>query len=190
MTMPVFVSFFTENWIYPQLADQLANTLSDMELPSDIRPASGEADWLANTRIKPRFIRAMLDIYPRIIWIDADSEIRQMPRMLLDFSEDLLLRPHSTVPGRAWHVSVMGWTSNPATKALCDEWIAHCQAHGGTDEAAFDAVIARHPREITIGRMPLKYHRLPHESEDNAVITIGISQDADKMRIKYGEGFK
>lgn len=190
MKMPVFVSFYTDNWIYSQLAEQLENTLSDMELPCDIRPIMGGADWLANTRIKPRFIRKMLDIYPRIIWIDADSKISQMPHMLLDFSEDLLLRPHSTVPGRAWHVSVMGWTSNDATKALCDDWIEQCAADGGTDEAAFDAVIANHSDRLSIGKMPLKYHRLPHDPQDHAVITIGISRDADKIRIKYGEGFK
>ena len=190
MAKPVFVSFFTDNWLYPQLALRLAKQLDAMGLKHDIRPMEQGADWLANTRIKARFIRQMLDVYPSIVWLDVDSDVHQLPRMLMDFSEDLLLRPHSTVPGRAWHVSVMGWKSSRQTKALCNAWMKQAEAAGGTDEAAFDAVINRFENKVSIGRMPLKYHRLPHEPQEHAVITIGISQDEGKMRIKYGEGFR
>lgn len=190
MADPVFVSFFTDNWIYPQLAEQLAAQLEAMGLKHDFRRMEQGADWLANTRIKARFIRQMLGVYPSVVWLDADSDVHQLPRMLMDFSEDLLLRPHSTVPGRAWHVSVMGWKSTRQTKVLCNDWIKQADAAGGTDEAAFDAVIGKFKDKISIGRMPLKYHRLPHESQDNAVITIGISRDEDKLRIKYQQGFE
>lgn len=64
---------------------------------------------MVNTCIKEHFIRQMLDIYLSIVWLDVDSYMHQFPLMLMTFSEDLLLRPHSTVPGRAWLVSVMGW---------------------------------------------------------------------------------
>ncbi|PWI80504.1 hypothetical protein DEO48_08400 [Enterobacter sp. CGMCC 5087] len=190
MSDAVFVSFFTCNWRYPQMAQRLASTLQDMGVAYDIRCMPSDSDWLANTRIKPRFIRQMLKLYPRIVWIDADSDVHQLPRMLLNFREDLLLRPHSTVPGRAWHVSVMGWRSTPETVALCDAWLAYSDEHGGTDEAAFDAVISEFAPALRIGLMPAKYHRIPGEAHDNAVITIGISKDEDKMRIKNTEGFR
>lgn len=190
MTEPVFVSFYTDNWKYPQLAARLIEQLESLGLKHDIRSRIQGADWLANTRIKAHFIREMLDLYPVIIWIDVDCDVHQMPRMLMDFSEDLLLRPHSTVPGRAWHVSVMGWKSTRQTKALCSAWIKQADRAGGTDEAAFDSVIGRHASKLKIGRMPLKYHRLPDEPDDNAVITIGISQDEDKLRIKSAKGFR
>ncbi|EQA1622543.1 hypothetical protein V5K00_RS10365 [Enterobacter asburiae] len=190
MSESVFVSFYTDNWIYPQLAERLVAQLEAMGLKHDIRRMKQGTDWLANTRIKARFIRQMLDIYPSVVWLDVDSDVHQLPRMLMAFGEDLLLRPHSTVPGRTWHVSVMGWKSTRQTKALCNAWIKQADAAGGTDEAAFDAVIGQFSGKVSIGRMPLKYHRLPHEPDKHAVITIGISQDEDKMRIKYGEGFK
>ncbi|KGT94976.1 hypothetical protein NG99_06035 [Erwinia typographi] len=190
MYSPVFVSFFTGNWIYPQMAERLADSLDGLGLHHDIRGIESGDNWLANTRLKAGFIRQMLDVYPRIVWVDADSDIHKLPHMLLNFREDLFLRPHSTVPGRAWHVSVMGWSSNNRTKALCDDWSWFADAYGGTDEAAFDAVIRRHQMGLTIGSMPLEYHRLPHETAENVVITIGISKDSDKMRIKYGDGFK
>ncbi|MFZ5272124.1 hypothetical protein [Enterobacter asburiae] len=190
MTDAVFVSFYTRNWRYQEMAQRLAWTLDRMGIAHDIRCMPAASDWLANTRIKPHFIRQMLALYPRIVWIDADSDIHQLPRMLLNFNEDLLLRPHSTVPGRAWHVSVMGWRATPDTVALCDAWISHGDEHGGTDEAAFDAVVNRFAPVLRIGRMPAKYHRIPGEADDNAVITIGISQDEDKMRIKNTEGFR
>ncbi|MGV2811730.1 hypothetical protein [Enterobacter cancerogenus] len=187
---PVFVSFYTDNWKYPEHAKRLKEQLIALGVKHDIRRVESGFDWLANTRIKAKFIREMLDIYPHIIWIDVDSDIHQLPKMLLNFSEDLLLRPHSTVPGRAWHVSVMGWKSTRQTKALCSAWIKQADRVGGTDEAAFDTVINRFADKLSIGCMPQKYHCLPEEPADNAVITIGISQDDDKLRIKCGEGFK
>lgn len=190
MTDAVFVSFYTRNWLYPQMAKRLASVLDGMEVAHDIRCMQAGRDWLANTRIKARFIRQMLELYPRIVWIDVDSDIHQVPRMLLNFDEDLLLRPHSTVPGRAWHVSVMGWRSVAQVKALCDAWVDHGERHGGTDEAAFDAVVGQFAPALRIGRMPAKYHRIPGEPDGNAVITIGISRDEDKMRIKNTEGFR
>lgn len=186
MAKPVFVSFFTDNWIYPQLAVRLSSQIEAMGLKHDIRRMEQGVDWLANTRIKARFIHQMLGIYPSIIWLDVDSDMHQFPLMLTTFSEDLLLRPHSTVSGRTWHVSVMGWKSTSQTKALCNAWIKQGDIYGGTDEAAFDAVINNFKNEISIGRMPMEYHCLPHEPQEHAVITIGISRDEDKMRIKYG----
>lgn len=147
-------------------------------------------DWLANTRIKARFIRMMLDIYPFIVWLDVGSDIHQQPHMLMEFSEDLLLRPHSTLPGRAWHVSVMGWKSTRQTIALCDAWIKQADAVGGTDEATFDAVINRFTETVSIGHMSLMYQCLPHEPRGNAVPSIGLSQDESKLKIKYQNGFK
>ncbi|MBV8043294.1 hypothetical protein [Pluralibacter sp.] len=190
MVETVFVSFFTDNWQYPQLALRLRKQLETMGLKHDIRQMASGADWLENTRIKARYIRMMLNLYPSIVWMDADSDIHQLPCILMDYSDDLFLRPHSTVRGRAWHVSVMGWKSNDKTKALCDAWIKQADAVGGTDEAAFDVVIASFAGKVSIGRMPLEYHRLPHERHNNKVITIGISKDPDKMRIKYTEGFR
>lgn len=161
-----------------------------MGLKYDIRRTEQEADWLANTRIKAGFIREMLDVYPTIIWLDVDSEMHQAPHMLMNFSEDLLLRPHSTVPGRKWHVSVMGWKSTRQSRMLYNAWIKQADAAGGTDEAAFDAVIRRFDSKVSIGRMLLEYHRIPGESKNNAVITIGISQDKDKLCIKYNKRFR
>ncbi|KGT94970.1 hypothetical protein NG99_06045 [Erwinia typographi] len=111
MYSPIFVSFFTGNWIYPQMAEQLAHSLDGMGLHLDICGIESGDNWLANTRLKAGFIRQMLDIYPRIVRVDADSDIHKLQHMLLNFLEDLFLRPHSSVPGRVWHVSVMDWSS-------------------------------------------------------------------------------
>lgn len=189
MIEPVFVSFYTDNWEYPQRAEQLTAQLDVLELRHDIRLMEQGTDWMANTRIKARYIRMMLDIYPFIVWLDVDSDVHQRPCMLMEFSEDLLLRPHATVPGRAWHVSVMGWKSTRQTMALCDAWIKQADAVGGTDEAAFDVVINRFTETVSIRDMPLEYHRLQHEPRKNAIISIGISQDEDKLRIKHRHGF-
>jgi hypothetical protein len=184
----MIVSFYTENWRYRERAEAMADQLKMWGIAHDIRPLADRGNWLANTRLKPFYIREMLDLYPRIVWVDADSLLHQRPGMLLDFREDLLLRPHSTVEGRAWHVAVMGWKSTPQTRALCNEWIQCAESDGGTDEAAFDKVISRYP-SLSIGLMPPKYHRLHHEPQSHAVISIGISQDDDKMRIKKRHGF-
>jgi hypothetical protein len=187
MAESVFVSFYTDNWLYPEHAAALRESLERLGLQHDIRRVEG-SDWLSNTRQKAAFIREMLDIYSQIVWLDVDSAIHQRPGMLLDFREDMLLRPHSTVPGRKWHVSVMGWKATRATRLLCNAWIKQCEQDGGTDEAAFDAVIGRYESKVSIGRMPDKYHILPGDADDHRVITIGLSKDEEKLRLKNTPG--
>lgn len=186
---PVIISFYTPNWRYRQYAEKLAQQLDAMDIKHDIQLFYDRGDWLANTRLKPLFIRDMLNFYPSIVWIDADSTLHMRPHMLLNFTEDLLLRPHATVQDRLWHVSVMGIKSTPETRALCDEWIKRANEVGGTDESAFDDVIRNHPG-LNIGLLPPKYHRLQHEQMTDAVISIGVSKDDDKMRIKKRGGFR
>lgn len=68
---------------------------------------------------------------------------------------------------------------------LCGAWIKQADGTGGTDEAAFDTVIGRFTEGVSIGYMPWEYHRLQHEPRKDAIISIGISKDDDKLRIKH-----
>ncbi|MGV8925716.1 MAG: putative nucleotide-diphospho-sugar transferase [Ewingella sp.] len=182
MKTPVFVSFFTDNWIYPQLADQLIADCEQFGIAHDIRERTGTGEWLANTALKAGFIHEMLMKHDHIIWIDADSRILRRPHMLLAQSEALLLRRHSTLAARRWHVGVMGIRRTDETLALCAAWAQRVREKGGTDEACFDEVIGEF--NIKTGALSAKYHALPGEVDPHSVVVMGLSKDESKMAMK------
>lgn len=124
----------------------------------------------------------MLKKHEWIVWIDADSRMLKYPLMLTQQSEPLLLRRHSTLPSRNWHVGVMGIRRTKQTLAVCRAWAARVRENGGTDEACFDDVIRKY--SIKTGTMPVKYHALPDEVDLHTVIAMGLSKDKTKMAMK------
>ena len=183
MAEPVFVSFFTENWRYAECASQLRNALRHHGCRCDFRPLQSTGDWLTNTALKASFISKMLRHYDHIVWIDADSQLYSRPELFFQQKEPLLLRPHSTIPDRLWHVGAMGIRRTPETIALCDAWKYQVQMYGGTDEACFDAVIR--DTAIRVQHLPAHYHALPKEEEaENAVLAMGLSLDETKLALK------
>ncbi|CAK7192257.1 hypothetical protein COMNV_00448 [Commensalibacter sp. Nvir] len=178
----MIVSFYTENWYCPHHAERMRKLLDQFKIPHDIQFLKGRGRWMDNTRIKAAFIYEMLHTYKRFLWVDIDSEIvdNPFPQIMSNFTGDLLLRRHSTLNDRLYHVSVMGWTSNDTTKRLCKEWIQEGEEHVGTDELSFDLAIKKFNQPLSIHLLDPMYHRLPKEDVKNPCITIGLSIDPTK----------
>lgn len=178
----MIVSFFTENWLYPQKAETMRTTLHHFRIPYDIQYKKSKGRWLDNTRIKASFIYQMLHRYRQFLWVDIDSEIisNPFPEIMNSFTGDLLLRRHSTIKDRFYHVSVMGWTANDRTKQLCRQWIKEGEEHRGTDELSFDMAIKKFNQPLSVNLLAPIYHSLPNEPISNPCIQIKLSKDHTK----------
>jgi len=80
---PVFVSFFTPNGKYPELAEKLKASLDKFELNWDVMELPQFPSWQEAVAYKPRFILGMLEFHKRpVVWMDIDTEVWQFPEML------------------------------------------------------------------------------------------------------------
>jgi len=85
---PIFVSFYTTNGKYPELAYKLMRSLKAHNLDHDIEELPPFESWTKATAFKAAFIKRKLLQYGRtVIWIDCDCEILQYPELLMGDSE-------------------------------------------------------------------------------------------------------
>lgn len=182
MTEPVFVSFYTNNWQYTARGQKLERSLKSLGYRCHFSALDTTGDWLTNTALKAAFICDMLELYDHIVWVDADSELTGDPVLFRQQSTPLLLRPHSTMPSRRWHVSVMGIKRTPETLSLCKVWREKVNAQGGTDEARFDDAYREYP--VDTAPLPTEYLALPGDNVSKPVVIIGLSRDQTKLARK------
>jgi hypothetical protein len=80
---PVFVSFFTPNGKYPELAEKLKASLDKFELNCDVMELPQFPSWQTAVAYKPQFILEMFQLHARpVVWMDIDTEVWQFPEML------------------------------------------------------------------------------------------------------------
>jgi hypothetical protein len=83
MDAPVFVSFFTPNGKYPELAEKLKASLDKFELNCDVMELPQFPSWQEAVAYKPQFILGMLEFHKRpVVWMDIDTEVWQFPELL------------------------------------------------------------------------------------------------------------
>lgn len=186
--MPVLVSFYTDNWLYPQHAARLAAECDHYGIAHDICRLETTGDWMQNTQLKARFIRDRLERHGEIIWLDVDSALLRKPDLFKrSLPSDLGLVRHTTLP-RHWHVGMMMFRQCAGVAWLLDEWIDRLESCGGTDEAALDITWNRlaDRLRVTVATLPITYHALPVRRgyAPGSVIGMGLSMDSTKMAMK------
>jgi hypothetical protein len=79
----IFISFFTPDGAYPDLAGKLVASLDRLRLRSDVQMRPRFADWVDGVRFKPRFILdRLLEHRQPVVWLDVDTEVRRHPQLL------------------------------------------------------------------------------------------------------------
>ncbi|MGH8897004.1 MAG: putative nucleotide-diphospho-sugar transferase [Egibacteraceae bacterium] len=91
MTTPVFVSFWTPNYVAAgeRLLASLKTHAPDWGVDVETLPHLGY--WRRNVRQKPAFVLRKLKTWADrpVIWIDADAELVALPTALLDIKTDV-----------------------------------------------------------------------------------------------------
>lgn len=145
---PIVVSFYTVGTPYEDDAKVLAASCDRHGLKHDIRPVATSGAWSGNCGKKAAVIRDALEKHDRILFLDADCEVRA-PLPLFDADTDKILLhvvAHTELMAGwqsnryrynmrknlgMWNSGIMRWQSSPETKALADAWIAMCRRRPG-----------------------------------------------------------
>ena len=80
---PLFISFFTPQGNYPNLADKLKSSLVKFDLDHEIAERAEFSSWGEGVSFKPKYILDRLLTHRRpIVWLDVDTEVRKCPDLL------------------------------------------------------------------------------------------------------------
>lgn len=142
-----FVSYYTNNGIYPELVKDLQKSLEKHSLNYTIKKLEDNGSWVKNCAMKAQFMKQMLiegQLNDCLVWIDSDAQIVKYPDLLLLGEQEFMVRGEpggkSKVPaGRErihlptnWPSSVAPCWFNSGTMfmrvcenslKLCDRWI-------------------------------------------------------------------
>jgi len=184
------ISFYTDDWEYPQHAKRMRADCSKLGLDVYVAEQESRQDYIRNTAIKPFFIKDCLEKFKiPVLWVDVDGLLLKRPERLLPWPKvDFAAVKHFTAyQGREWAVGLMWFNYTPQALALVDAWCA--AAVTGTDEAAFDIAWKSMRQSVTALELPAEYHyvrwRTTVPIPTNTVFCNQLSKSPDKMRRKF-----
>ncbi len=166
---PMVVSYYTRNTGYREEAMKLARTVHGFGLEHDIREVPNLGSWQANTQYKAKFIREMMDTYPdrNLLWLDADSLIKQYPSEFDNATYDLGVHTIDWAQygrgNRRDHQvanAVIYLKNKPNVRAFVDEWVAANEAAPDKIEMQTMAQVMDRWTSGQDGRV-LDYHNIP-----------------------------
>lgn len=181
MTVAV-VSFYTPTWEYPEHAARLTRECDALGLPHHIVELPDAGSYLANTRLKPTFLRdTMAELDRPLLWIDVDGSIFARPDALR-YDVDFMGRLMPASRDRKWHVGTLYFNATGPAKALLQAWDEAAQR--GSDEAAFD--VAWQTFTGSHAELPASYFDVLGPSDQPApdtVICHRLSTSESKLRL-------
>jgi hypothetical protein len=79
------ITYYTKGTPYEEEIKNLIASCDYYGIPHTTKAYTNRGDWVANTRLKPIFIREMLEILPEnsiVVYLDADAIVRSYPALL------------------------------------------------------------------------------------------------------------
>lgn len=185
------VSFYTNDWIYPDHAARLRDDCDRLALKHHIveRPSTNE--YVGNCQIKPFFIRECMEEFKSpVFWMDADGSILQKPDRLFDDENsryDLVanrpINDHTRI-----HVGSMLINYTDATRSFVDAWCDVIQRKRPLDDAAFNSIWSQFKDTIKLKLLPDNYffiQKILREAvPKNTVILHRLSNSDIKLKYK------
>jgi hypothetical protein len=186
---PTVVSFYTDDWEYPQYAEKLKQDCSRLGLRKYIIRKEDSGGWLANTRLKPIFIlESLMRLREPLLWIDVDGSLLKMPELLQSgHGIDIAIRPKPKGRSRKWHVGTMYFNYTSATIGFLQEWCEHIKGHKESDEVSLNQMWAEdNPvfKELRICELPPEYFQMLRASQPEPLRKTVIAHRASKGKSK------
>lgn len=159
--MVTFVSFYTDDDIYPKYADRLVKSLDSFKLAHDVQRLPVFSSWLRTVNYKPRFCLDMLNKYRSpIVWVDCDAEIVAWPELFDYLTCDVAVcyrerpqSPHELLTGTVY------LSYNSVTLSIVKQWMKECEKYQNMDQIVLMKVLARN-REAVIHPLPFGYTKI------------------------------
>lgn len=184
--LPTIVSFYTQDFQYPQHAQRLKAECEARGLRHYIQCLPSTGSYLGNTRLKPFFLREALALVGGpILWIDVDGSILNQP---LECEEaytngmDVGLRPITKGDRvRRWHVGTIWLKPGYLASRFLDEWCK--QVSDMTDESALHHLDKERPLEhwLRVWHLPPRYFYIGKTPPPDTVVMHRLSGHAWKQ---------
>jgi hypothetical protein len=175
--MPKLISFYTDDWLYPNHAERLKKECDNLGLQHRIERLESHGGYLQNCRMKPDFIlRCLLEEKTPVLWIDVDASILKLPTYFVNLQADISAKRMSPRRNRIWHVGTMWFNYNKKTLDYVTEW--KNLTLDWSDELSFDQLYKSN-RDINIVDMPKQYFR--RSASGSTVILHRSSKSVSKL---------
>lgn len=176
------ISFYTNDWEYPNHARNLKDDCVRLGLESCIEELESTGSYLKNTCLKPRFIRdKLLKLKSPVLWVDCDGTILKRPDFFSGLQFDMAAKRMSPGRKRTWHVGTLWVNYTPAMLGFLERWIDNTGAI--SDESALEKTWRQHT--IKVIDIPPQYFRIMKRGEQlkgDEVIIHRISDGPAKRR--------
>lgn len=158
MDYPILISFYTDDWCYPEHAARLTEECKRLGLDHHIERRESAGGYLENTCQKPTFIRECLDRLDRpVLWIDVDGSIINRPDYFREPGWDFQARKMPPSRPRTWHVGTMYWA--PTALPFVREWEA--RTGDMSDESSLEQTWAELGHTLRARDIPETYFEIP-----------------------------
>jgi len=175
---PIVISYYTNNWEYPDRAATLAKDCEMFCLESDIVELVDQGSWIKNTRMKGEFVHQKLEEHKRpVLWVDGDSRILKSPIGISDAADFAAVRAKSPSK-KTWYAGTLYFNYTGPGREIARLWAKSTIT--GSDHMALENVWANCFTGI-IHSLPDSYCETRPEKSDTAVILTGNSKDSSKQ---------
>lgn len=155
--MLTVISFYTNDWKYPQFAKKLIHNCEMLDIPHQIEERRSTGSYLRNTCMKPRFIWEKLsEVKSPVLWIDCDGSLCAMPTFFFGLDCDMAAKRMAPTRTRTWHVGTLWVNYTPAAMEFMRRWVDNTGAI--SDESALERTWREQP--INAVDIPPEYFRI------------------------------
>lgn len=170
MPAPKIISFYTQDWQYPQHAQRLAQECDALGLEHRIECLPSTGSYIGNTCMKSTYVLRCLESETGpLLWVDVDGSVLTYPHELVDLQgADIAARRRRAVNeyGYTWHVGTLWFSGNDASRDFARAWSQHPT---GTDENKFDQAWRGRQHTLKIWELPAHYFVILSHANRHAV---------------------
>jgi len=188
------ISYYTQDWHYPQYARALQQACDRFDLKHHIVERTSTGAYVGNCQIKPFFIQECLEtMRSPVFWIDADGALLARPSLLMETAcntHDIIGNTVVERPDRLY-VSSIGFNYTDVTRRFVAAWCDEVAQRKSLDHAAFHIVWEKMKNDINFLSLPPEYFcilRTPKsDPPSTAVIAHRLSDSELKMIYKTAQ---
>lgn len=148
------ISFYTQDWKYPQFARRLIHDCHCLDIPHRIEERLSTGSYLRNTCMKPKFIwEKLIELKSPILWIDCDGSLCERPTFFDGLDCDMAAKRMPPARVRTWHVGTLWLNYTPAVMSFMERWMKNTGAI--SDESALEKTWREQP--INVVDIPPEY---------------------------------
>ena len=156
MNMPLIISFYTNDWKYPEFAKNLQNNCEQLNLEFYIQEKPNLNSYVNNCNIKPKFILECLLKFKRsVLWVDVDNSIVKVPNEMIDASEYDIIGVAKKDSDLAY-VNCLCFNYTDQSVAFLENWSTAAEKF--IDDGAFQQVYKQIP-DVKILKLPTIYNQ-------------------------------